>query len=429
MALECVNDILEHGHDLQGVLDAKLRGARISMPDAALCTELVYGYTRLRDRITALLGRFLKDSSKLPPKSRIALGLAAYEMLYLDRIPVYASVDWCVHYMKRQFSQGLGKLGNAVLRNLDRMGTDAHDMAIVTAGMPRPQQLAVWYSCPEWIVRLWLDTYGEETTLTYLTAGISSAPVGLRVNRLKEGADALVAELAAHPDCLQHDGYSLLFPAGAAPVGMKGMLADGLISRQSMASQQVLSATEPQAWSGPVWDCCCGRGGKTTALMEAGVDIRYASDTSRPRLLGMREEMERLGMEPPFSLLRSATEAPAPEVWEEIGALAFTTILADVPCSGLGTLSRRPDARYHRTEQGVQDLLATQAAILDTAYTQLAPGGRLVYITCTINPDENERQIAAFLQRTPDARCDKEWHTPHDSPYMEFFYAAVLRKG
>ncbi|UZP66320.1 Fmu (Sun) domain-containing protein [Desulfovibrio mangrovi] len=429
VALECVNEILEHGQDLQGVLDARLRGVRISMPDAALCTELVYGYMRLKDRIGALLGRFLKDDSKLPNKCRIAMGLAAYEMLFLDRIPVYASVDWCVNYVKRQFSQGLGKLVNAVLRNLDRMGDEAHDMAVVTKGMPRARQLAVWYSCPEWIVEMWLDAYGEEQTLAYLTAGISSAPVGLRVNRAKPDADALVEELAGHSDCLKREGYSLLFPAGAAPVGMKSMLAEGQISRQSFASQEVLAVTEPQKWQGPVWDCCCGRGGKTIALLEASVPVRYASDTSRERLRGMREEMERLGMEPPFSLLRSATEPVAPEVWEEIGEVAFRTILADVPCSGLGTLSRRPDARYHRTPEGVRDLIATQAAILDNAFAHLMTGGRLIYITCTVNPDENERQIAAFLDRTEGVTLEREWHTPQDSPYMEFFYAAMLRRA
>ena len=429
VALECVNEILEHGQDLQAALDARLRSVRISMVDAALCTELVYGYMRLKDRIAALLSRFLKDDSKLPNKCRIAMGLAAYEMLYLDRIPVYASVDWCVNYVKRQFSQGLGKLVNAVLRNLDRMGGEAHDMQALTAGMPRSKQLAVWYSCPEWIVQMWLAAYGEENTLAYLTAGISSAPVGLRVNRAKPGADALIEELAAHPDCLKRNGYSLLFPAGAAPVGMKSMLSEGQISRQSFASQEVLAVTEPEKWQGPVWDCCCGRGGKTIALLEAGVPVRYASDTSRERLRGMREELERLGIEPPFSLLRSAADPVAPEVWEEVGEVAFRTILADVPCSGLGTLSRRPDARYHRTPEGVRDLIATQAAILDNIAGHLAPGGRLIYVTCTVNPDENERQIAAFLERTEGIRLEREWQSPQDSPYMEFFYAAMLRRA
>lgn len=430
LALECVNDILEHGHDLQSVLDSKLRSVRISMPDAALCTELVYGYVRLRDRIHALLSRFLKDSAKLPPKHRLALGLAAYEMLYLDRIPAYASVDWCVSYTKRQFSAGLGKLTNAVLRNLDRMGDAAHDMdTVCPPHLPQAERLALWYSCPQWIVEMWLAGYGEETTRVFLEAGISAAPVGLRVNRTKPDAETLAQELAAHPDCLRREGYGLLFPAGHAPTGMKSMLAEGRISRQSLASQQVLEAARPQVWQGPVWDCCCGRGGKTTALLEAGVPVRYASDTSRERLLGMREEMERLGLEPPFSLLRSATEPPLDEVWTEIGSSSFRTVLADVPCSGLGTLSRRPDARYHRTPEGVRSLVETQAAILDNAFAQLVSKGKLIYMTCTMNPDENERQIAAFLARTPGAACEQEWHTPHDTACKEFFYLAVLRKA
>lgn len=422
VALEVISQVLENGRDVQAALDYQLNNQKITPQDSALCTELVYGYLRYKGRIEALLGLFLKDASKLPKKASRVMGLAAYEMLYLDRIPVYASVDWCVGYVKKRFSLGLGKLTNAVLRNLDRMGGKAHEMeSIRTKGMSDVALLAAWHSMPEWIVTSWIKAYGEERTQVLLANAQGHAPLGIRVNQTFEAAMDLVEELSNDGRSVETIGYGVMYPAGSQPAEMKTMINDGLISRQSMASQEVLRVAEPEKWEGPVWDCCCGRGGKTYALLEQDVDVTFASDTSRKRLLGMREEAERLAMYPPMSRLASATEPPE---LDEPPA----TILADVPCSGFGTLARRPDVRYHRTTEGIADLVEIQAAIMENTYSVLKDSGLLVYMTCTINPDENENQVKNFLDRHPEATLEKEWHTPDDSPYKEYFYVALIRK-
>lgn len=422
VALDCLSEIMKGGRDLQPVLDKYLQHSKLSSKDAALCTELVYGYLRLKERIDALLAKFLQKPEKLPQKSRLALGVAAYEMLFLDKIPVYASVDWCVGYIKKRFSLGLGKLVNAVLRNLDRLGDEAHDpQTLFVKGMSQAHHLSLWYSCPEWIVDILLNAYGEEVTRQYLKAGITPAPLGLRINRTHEEADQLCETFSALPQCAEAKGYSFLFPAGEAPKGMGGMITEGRLSRQSMASQEVLSITEPEQWEGPVWDCCCGRGGKTTALLEAQIPVELASDTAPKRLLGLRDEIERLSLEQPLILRASATEPPK-------NAFVPKTILADVPCSGLGTISRRPDARYHRTPEGLDKLVQTQAEILKNGWSILPQGGRFIYMTCTMNPAENEKQIEAFCKKENNVSVELEWRTPADSPYKEFFYVAVLQK-
>lgn len=422
VALEVISQVLDKGRDVQAALDYQLNNQKITPQDSALCTELVYGYLRYKGRIEALLGLFLKDSSKLPKKAFKVMGLAAYEMLYLDRIPVYASVDWCVGYVKKRFSLGLGKLTNAVLRNLDRMGEKAHDMeSIRKKGMSDVALLAAWHSMPEWIVESWIKAYGEERTQVLLANAQGHAPLGIRVNQTFEAGMDLVEELSNDGRSVETIGYGVMYPAGSQPAELKTMINDGLISRQSMASQEVLRVAEPEKWEGPVWDCCCGRGGKTYALLEQDVDVTFASDTSRKRLLGMREEAERLAMYPPMSRLASATEPPELEE-------APATILADVPCSGFGTLARRPDVRYHRTTEGIADLIEIQAAIMENTYSVLKDNGLLVYMTCTINPDENENQVKNFLERHPEAKLEKEWHTPDDSPYKEYFYVALIRK-
>lgn len=427
VALEVISQVLDKGRDVQAALDYQLNNQKITAQDSALCTELVYGFLRYKGRIEALLGLFLKDSSKLPKKAANVMGLAAYEMLYLDRIPVYASVDWCVGYVKKRFSLGLGKLTNAVLRNLDRMGDKAHEMeSIRKDGMSDIALLAAWHSMPEWIVSAWMDAYGEERTQVLLANAQKHAPLGIRVNQTFEAGMDLVNELTNDGKSVETIGYGVMYPAGSQPAELKTMINDGLVSRQSMASQEVLREALPETWEGPVWDCCCGRGGKTYALLEQDVDVVFASDTSRKRLLGMREEAERLAMYPPDSLQMSAAEPPkkgSPLLQE-----APATILADVPCSGFGTLSRRPDVRYHRTTEGISDLIEVQKAIMENTYSILKEGGLLVYMTCTINPDENEKQVQAFLERHPEVKLEKEWQTPDDSEYGEYFYVALLRK-
>ena len=427
VALEVISQVLDKGRDVQAALDYQLNNQKITSQDSALCTELVYGFLRYKGRIEALLGLFLKDSSKLPKKAYSVMGLAAYEMLYLDRIPVYASVDWCVGYVKKRFSLGLGKLANAVLRNLDRMGEKAHAIeSIRRKGMSDVALLAAWHSMPEWIVASWLEGYGEERTQQLLENAQKHAPLGVRVNRTLKGADALLQTLSEDGKSTEVIGYGLLYPVGSQPSALKTLVNEGKVSRQSMASQEVLRMAKPETWKAPVWDCCCGRGGKTYALLEMDVDVTFASDTSRKRLLGMREEAERLMMYPPESLLMSAAQAP--QKGSPLEQQPPATILADVPCSGFGTLSRRPDVRYHRSTEGIDDLVEVQKQILENTYAVLQDGGLLVYMTCTINPDENEKQVQAFLERHPEVVLEHEWNTPDDSPYCEYFYVALLRK-
>ncbi|EGY25443.1 nusB family protein, partial [Desulfovibrio sp. A2] len=140
-----------------------LRHARISRQDAALATELVYGYLRSEIRISWLLRRFLKSPEKLPPEALLALGVAAHEIVHLDRIPDYAAVDWAVTHIRQRFGDGLGKLANAVLRNVARLGGAARDAELYRAELPDPTAfLSVYHSAPGWLTDLWCDAYGPD---------------------------------------------------------------------------------------------------------------------------------------------------------------------------------------------------------------------------------------------------------------------------
>jgi 16S rRNA (cytosine967-C5)-methyltransferase len=330
---------------------------------------------------------------------------------------------------------------------------------------------------PEWIVQLWVAAYGEKETLSYLAAALGQAPSGIRVNLLRTGHKSLLNEFK------QMQGVHFVAPAAfALPTGnisgnasgnafearsarrslpIKNLLAAGRISRQSAAAYEALSAMRPEDWAQPVWDACAGRGGKSMALLEQGVSVARVSDASEARLQGFSQEFQRLFPQeasglpdsPGASGLLSSSDSPdssgapgksamplCPEIILSKAQLTalndvrentrkFGTILLDVPCSGLGTLARRPEIRWRRTPEDIRRLCAGQDELLDMADSVLKTGGSIVYLTCTLNPAENQERIEAFCKRHKDFKLEKEWQTPPDTTLGEFFWAVELRKG
>ena len=421
-ALRIVDKVLSGTEASQALLDKGLRESSMVPSDKGLCTELVYGYLRWAARLDWDLGRFLRDPSKLPAEMRLILGLAAYEIAFLTRIPAHASVNWAVTRVRNRFGKGLGGVANGALRSF------ARDMK--TAGDTRfsvipdtVQRLAVVHALPEWVVRLWFDAYGEEAAMTFMRASSSQAIPALRVNAGRSGAADVLAGLCNEPGAMKAGSWGVAFPGGA-PYSARKLERDGLASFQSPGVQDMLAALDMPAWQGPVWDACAGRGGKTAAMLECGVCVRLATDMNYHRIAGLPPELERLGLD-----VSGLSVAQADAAGEAVGILSegvFATILADVPCSGLGTLSRRPEIRFRRAHEDIPSLTASQDAILDAAARRLLPGGRIVYVTCTINPVENEDRVHAFLSRHTEFSLVREWRTPRDTPWNEFFYAAIL---
>jgi 16S rRNA (cytosine967-C5)-methyltransferase len=309
-------------------------------------------------------------------------------------------------------------MANAVLRRVSELGEDAHEPQMYRGAMTSlSRHLAHFYSCPEWMVELWLDAYGEDKARAYLEAQVQAPPVGLRVNLAKPEALALRGELLA-------EEHVLALPTGLAVAPGGHNLGEdmdaGLISRQSAAAQQVMLELGCADWPEPVWDACAGRGGKSCLLAENGKAV-HASDLHTGRLAGLVRDAGRLGLSIPAFAARA--DAPAPL------RHAPGTVLLDAPCSGFGVISRRPDIKHKRRPEHLPGLVALQARMLDNAASTLRPGGLVVYITCTLNPAENEEQVHNILAREPGLSLEKTWITPPDSPLHEFFYGAVLRKA
>jgi len=408
VALEALFRCLMDKKDIQAALDAALSSGPIDPRDVGLATELSYGYLRLKGRLEYILSRFLQDPGKLSPKMRFAMGVAAYEIIFLDKIPAYASVDWAVEFSKTQPGARLSGLFNAVLRRVTELGDTAFDPDFYRKDASKPEFLKRWYSCPQWLIDLWWRTYGEERTIKYLEAQLNPPALGFNLYGHPD-AEELYSEIAGWEELIDIDGLSFALPAGTAfeeePTPP--------MARQSFAARQAIEALKPDTWPTPVWDACCGRGGKTRILMEKGIPV-FASDPHSGRLAALKRELP--GVEA-FEA-NAATDTPPHQPG---------TILLDLPCSGLGVLSRRPDTKWKRKCSDLADLTVLQEEILQNAADHLKPGGHIAVITCTLNPDENEGLIQRFHAKNPKVEQIAEWTTPADSRLGEFFYAALLK--
>jgi 16S rRNA (cytosine967-C5)-methyltransferase len=416
IGLEVLRQTLDYSLDLQEALDRVLNSLPPSEADRRLATELVYGYLRLKGRIDYLLSLFL-DPRRTPPEAMRILGLATYEILFLDRVPAYASVSWAVETIKSTSSPGVAKMANAVLRRIADLGGSTQDPAFFRKDSPLPETfLSRFFSAPPWLVSLWIAAYGRETAEQLLQGSLSAPPLGLRVHAKQATASDLLERLRTSGQCVDSAGFGVAL--NAPPDDVHDLIASGLVSRQSLAAQQALLALGPDGWPAPIWDGCAGRGGKTFLLAEQSLQV-WASDVNLRRLKGLRTEGKRLGIDLPC-FAGSATEPPLKN--------PPGTVLLDAPCSGLGVISRRPDIRWKRTPADIPGLVDLQARMLVAAHDLLLPGGLIAYLTCTLNPAENERQIDRLLRTRSDTVLETTYRTDPGSPLKEFFFAALLRK-
>ncbi len=416
LAFDCVSRSLDGGADAQAVLDDILSSSDLDQRDRGFITEILYGYLRMRIRLQTVLNCFLSRPDGLPLPILRVLGMASYEILHMD-VPAYASVDWGVDSAKRLSNGKLGGLANAVLRKVARLAEDGADEDFFRRQtFSETEYLSAYYSCPEWIVDMWVESYGREKAEQYLDAQICPPAAGFVLNTKDKKAKAAAMVLMTEGDFIESDGQAFAFYSGYRPQIFKELSKD-VIARQSYAAREALSVLEPQSWPTPVWDGCSGRGGKAKFLSSKGISPILASDPHLRRLKALQREISDIS---PFR----ASAINPPLAKESIG-----TALLDVPCSGLGVLSRRPDTKFKRTPEDVDSLVRLQSKILENSWKTVRKNGRLAYITCTLNPDENEKQIAKFLKKTPDAKLIKEWTTPPESELREFFYSALLEKS
>ena len=373
------------------LLDQALRSAELSPPDRALLTELTYGTLRWRGAIDARLNRHLRRPlAETEPRIRNLLRLTCYQLLYLDRIPPYAAVNEAVESAKSYGGRKAAGFVNGVLRSFLR-----EEQTGVSISVADPvAALAFQHSHPEWLVRRWLGEFGAKEAAALMRANNERAQLALRVNSLKCGRDQLLDRLSENgieAKTAPLSAHGVLLPPAGAVENLPGFAA-GLFQVQGEASQLVVQLLAPRPGE-RILDTCAAPGGKSTYVAELQRDqgAIVAVDLSARGIDRIRENAGRLGLQSIQAVHADASAAG------DFGNAPYDRILVDAPCSGLGTLRGHPEIKWHRGERDIRRLSALQRKILDRVAGYLKPGGVLVYSTCTLTGDENERNVEAFL--------------------------------
>jgi 16S rRNA (cytosine967-C5)-methyltransferase len=332
---------------------------------------------------------------RLEPLVLAALRLGLYQLAFLDRVPAHAAVGESVALVKTT-SAGGARLVNAVLRRA------AREAPARIAALPdsTPQEAALRHSHPEWIAELWWEALGPDAARALMAADNEPAETALRANTLRTTPESLAARLPVParpagdllPEGLILDGP---FDAFGSP-----LWRDGLFMPQSRAAMAVARLLDPRPGD-RVLDLCAAPGGKSThiaALMEGRGEV-VAVERHPGRAAALERTAGRMGAASLVSVRTADAKTPQ-------GPGAFDRVLVDPPCSDLGTLASRPDARWRKAPDAPARLAREQAAILRAGADALRPGGTLVYSTCTISPTENEHLVAAFLAERPDYTAD-----------------------
>lgn len=357
---------------------------RIGPRDRAWTQELVYGTLRLRGRLDDVLDRLVRRGIlSLDPDVLDILRLGAYQLLEMGSVPVYAAVSQAVEMAKRVAGKGASGLVNGVLQALNRR---FDELEFPDVDEDPIGHLSTWGSHPRWLVERWVARYGVEGAQTLVDANNTRPELYVRPLRIGieaaetrlEAAGIKTERVAVAPDALR-----ILPPATALDVlaVIPAVVQDpaaGLVTRYADVPKGALVA-----------DLCSAPGGKALELAERA---RYvmAADVSFGRMARVRENAERIGGLPLGLVVADAR-------WPAIGEA--DVVLIDVPCTGTGTLRRHPDGKWRLTPADLPALVELQREILEAAARCVRPGGLLIYSTCSLEPEENEDQVNAFLER------------------------------
>ena len=355
--------------------------------DRRFARELLFGALRWKRRLETVVERASERSFEaIDEPLRAVLVVAAVQLLLLDRVPAHAAVSEAVEEARRRRGGGASGFVNAVLRRIAARPR-LEDWPIVETD-PR-LRLAIETSHPDRLVERWWDRFGPERTRRLLESSNAERPIHLLAFRDRGGREAASRDLAAEgcstaPSTLAPDGLVVL---GGSPFATEAFRR-GAIYVQDEASQAAALVPAPRAGE-RVYDAAAAPGGKGLALVANEPAVRLISaDISLRRIARLRENHARLGRAIPIV----AADAELPPA----GA-AFDRVVLDAPCSGSGTLRRHPELKWRFRESELERLGAAALAQLRALADLVAPGGALVHVTCSIEPEENEEVAARFL--------------------------------
>ena len=387
-AVEALRRVLERGERAAPLVGELARG--LSPPDQDLLRELVLGVLRWKSALDdEIAGMCRVPLPKLAPSLREILEVALYQARHLDRVPAYAAVSEAVDLARGSGGEGAARLVNGVLRGvllLPRPGPPKADSD--AAGLARH------YSHPSFLVERWLARFGPERTRSILEADNAAPHLDLLVLPRRGRREALREDLAREGVATEASAIAplALTVLSGNPLRTRAF-AEGRFAVQDVGSQ-VLPLLLPEGEI--LVDLAAAPGGKSLSAIAHGRARRtLALDRSWGRLQRVAENVRRLGL---GEVHPAAGDVAAPPLTPG----AFGRVLLDAPCSGTGTLRKNPEIRYRVTPAAIERLAAAQLAALAAAAELLSPGGYLLYATCSLEEEENERVVEAAVARSPD---------------------------
>ena len=360
--------------------------------DKRFISALYYGVIERRITLDEIIRKYSsRPIDKLSDAVRQILRMGLYQLLYMDSVPDNAAVNESVILAKDNKNPAVSGFVNALLRNFIRDGKK------LPTNKSKIYNLSVEYSCPEWLIEMWIRDYGEDVCLSMLKSSIGRAPVTVRLNTCKFSFDEIVLELKEEgvsyiisetvPDCLE------LF--GCGPIEKLSAYTKGMLHVQDVSCQICVGELDAKP-NDTVLDMCSAPGGKAFTVAEIMNDIGsvLAFDLHEKRVNLIKGGAKRLGLECIKASLNNA-KSYNPEL------PMADAVLCDVPCSGLGVIRRKPEIKYSDRVQ-LSGLPSVQYDILETSSKYVKAGGILVYSTCTVLREENDDVVEKFLSEHPD---------------------------
>ena len=405
--------ILSRIHDgqlFEVVRDRELKN--LQGKDRALAHQIAAGVLRFRSKLdNAISAKLSHPWNKVQEDLRNVLRVGAYQLIYLDRVPKYAAVNTTVEICKKTVGPRQAPLVNAVLRKL---GPESVSPQKCTT----PKDLAEEYSHPLWLVKRWVERFGFERTMSLLGRNNAVPPVTLKAVgiTLAELKESLTANDVSFRESALGVGVSIMH---VAVDQLPGYSSGDFIVQDPAQSHAVDFARLPT--TGRIWDPCAAPGGKSIVISDLS-DGLIASDFTQHRVKLLKKNLDRVSRKMP--LLRA--DAARPPFRDR----SLDAVIVDAPCSATGTIRKHPDARWRITEKNIHQAAKTQKAFLDSVARLIRPGGILVYLTCSLEQEENQDVVDRFLESHLDfERTDEDLSIfPDDYGTDGAYGARLIRK-
>ena len=395
VAVKVLNRIERTDSYLDKLLDFELRNSELSKLDKSFLTELVNGTIRWKMKIDYVISQFYRgDYSKLDINIKNAIRIAMYQIMFLERVPQSAAVNEAVEFVKKLRGQFLANLVNAILRTSIRK-LDTVEYPSIEADAVKA--LSTVHSFPTWLVRRFINRFGVYETEQLLTALNERPKLSIRVNPKKIAPEELASGFEAKGLKVTRGQFisNFFYVEGLSRIGELESFRAGQFTVQDESAGIVSVLLDPKPGE-RILDMCAAPGGKTTHILEltnGEADVTAIEKyENRARLI--EDAVERMGYTNIKIVVADAAKFS--------DGVLYDKILIDAPCTGFGVMRKKPDSKWKREPEDIALLNEIQSDIIENAAKLLKPNGYIVYSTCTIEAEENQNVVQAFVSRHPE---------------------------